>query len=79
MPRIEVSKVYTQIEPKSSVSRHWKSINKTSMSLPSNVSKNFTKAVFSLRDIVIMLQISKLSYLRNPLYLCKVFTTRLAT
>ena len=47
-----ISKVCTQIKIKISVFWHWNSINEASMLLPKDVSKHFTKAMFSLRDII---------------------------
>ena len=47
-----ISKVCTQIKPKISIPWHWNSVNEASMLLPKYSSKNFTKTVFSLRDII---------------------------
>ena len=39
-------------KPKISVPWQWNSVNEADMLLPKYVSKNFTKAIFSLRDIM---------------------------
>ena len=45
--------VYTRIKPvKVSVRWHWNSVNVAIMLLPRDVSNNFTKTMFSLRDII---------------------------
>ena len=46
-----ISKVCTQIKPKVSVPRNWNSVNDVIILLPKDISNNFTKAMFSLRDI----------------------------
>ena len=46
-----ISKVCTQIKPKVSVPRHWNSVNDVIILLPKDISNNFTKTMFSLRDI----------------------------
>ena len=46
-----ISKVCTEIKPKISVPWQWNSVNEA-MLLPKYVSENFTKTMFSLRDIL---------------------------
>lgn len=46
---MKMSKVYTQIETKISVSWDWNLEHETSMSLPKDNSNNFTKTVFLKR------------------------------
>ena len=70
-----ISKVCTQIKPKVSMPWHWNSVNETIMLLPKDVSNNFTKTIFSLRDIIKIVSNQEPVILRNPLYLCKIFTT----
>ena len=43
--------VCTRIKPKESVPWQWNSVNEASMLLPKDASNNFTKTMFSLRDI----------------------------
>ena len=43
--------VCTRIKPKESVPWQWNSVNEASMLLPKGASNNFTKTMFSLRDI----------------------------
>ena len=47
-----ISIAYTLIKPKVSVNWHWNSINEASMVLPKDVLNNFTKTMFSLKDIM---------------------------
>ena len=47
-----ISKVYTRIEPKASVSWPSNSVNCASMLLRKDIWKNFTKTIFSLRDVI---------------------------
>ena len=47
-----VSKVSTQSKTKILMPWHRNSVNEASMLLPKYVSKNFTKTMFSLRDII---------------------------
>ena len=51
LPWMWISKVCTQIKPKVSVPRNWNSVNDVIILLPKDISNNFTKAMFSLRDI----------------------------
>ena len=44
---MQVSKIYTQIEPKVWVTLKWNLVNKPSMLLAKDVSNNFTKEIFS--------------------------------
>ena len=76
---MKMSKVYTQIETKISVSWDWNLEHETSMSLPKDISNNFTKTMFSLRDIIKLFRISKLLFLHNLLYLSKISTRRWAS
>ena len=52
LPWIWISKECTQIKPKVSVLWHSNSVNKAIILLPKDVSNNFTKTMFSLRDII---------------------------
>ena len=47
-----ISKVYTPTERKASVPWHSNSVNCASMSLRKDIWKNFTKTIFSLRDVI---------------------------
>ena len=47
-----ISKVYTRIEPKASVPWPSNSVNCASMLLRKDIWKNFTKTIFSLRDVI---------------------------
>ena len=49
---MQISNVYTRIEPKVSVLWHWNSVNKASMLLSKDVSNNVTKTMFSIRDVI---------------------------
>ena len=44
--------VFIRIKPKVSVPWYWNSVNEASMFPSQDVSKNFTKIIFSLRDII---------------------------
>ena len=52
LPWIWISKECTQIKPKVSVLWHSNSVNKAIILLPKDVWNNFTKTMFSLRDII---------------------------
>ena len=47
-----ISKVYTWIKPKVSVPWPWNSVNGAIILLPKDVSNNFAKTMFYLRDII---------------------------
>ena len=51
LPWMWIWEVCTRIKPKVSVPWQWNSVNEASMLLPKGASNNFTKTMFSLRDI----------------------------
>ena len=65
---MQISNVYTRIEPKVSVLWDCNSVNKASMLLSKDVSNNVTKTMFSIRDIIksVLDQYSYASFF-NPL------------
>ena len=67
---MSISKVCTQIAPKLSMLRQWKSVNEASMSLPNGVSKTCTNTVLNM---VNKFHINKPWFILTPLY--KIFIT----
>ena len=49
---MEIFRTYTQIEPKIWAPWHWTSVDDSSMSLPKDVSNNFIKTMFSVRNMI---------------------------
>ena len=66
------------IELKALVPGHWKFFKRVKHVTIKIDSNNFPKTVFPMRDILKIFQNSKLLFLRNPLYICKIYTTRKA-
>ena len=70
-----ISKVCTQIKPKVSVPWLLNSVNQAIMLLPKDDSNNFSKTLFSLRDIKKVFSAQWPVISTQPIVFMKIFTT----